>query len=74
MAVSKAEQTAKLIIKVKTGVNENNNPVYSQRSFANFNPALSDEDVLSIGTMIGELQEHGVEAISRQENAVLTAE
>lgn len=74
MAVNKAEQTAKLMIKVQTGVNASGNPVYRQRSFANMNPALTDEDVLSIGTMIGELQEHGVEAISRQENAVLAAE
>lgn len=74
MAVNKAEQTAKLMIKVQTGVNASGNPVYRQRSFANMNPALTDEDALGIGTMIGELQEHVVEAISRQENAVLAAE
>ena len=71
MAVNKSEQAAKLMIKVQTGVNASGSPVYRQRSFANMNPALSDEDVLNIGTTIGQLQEHNVESISRQDNAVL---
>lgn len=74
MAVNRAEQTAKLIVKVENGVNASGNPVYAQRSFADLNTALTDDDVLSIGSMLGELQEHGVEAISRQESAVLAAE
>ena len=71
MAVNKSEQAAKLMIKVQTGVNASGNPVYRQRSFASMNPALADEDVLNIGTTIGQLQKHNVESISRQDNAVL---
>ena len=71
MAVNKSEQAAKLMIKVQTGVSASGNPVYRQRSFANMNPALADEDVLNIGTTIGQLQKHNVESISRQDNAVL---
>lgn len=74
MAAVRAEETVKLIIKVQTGISDSGNPVYSARSFANINTALSDDDVLDIGRSLAELQECAVQAVVRQENAALAAE
>lgn len=73
MATEKIEQSAKLIIKVQTGVNASGKPAYRQRVLANMNPALTDDEVLAIGQAIGGLQQHDIEAVSRQDNAVLAA-
>lgn len=73
MAVNKVEQTSRLIVKVETGINTAGQPVYRQRSFANLNPALSDEDVLAIGTALGALQQYRIEAVGRQDNAILAS-
>lgn len=74
MAVVKAEQSAKLMIKVQTGTNTSGDPVYRQRSLANLNPALTDEEVMAIGQALGTLQAHPIEAIARQDNAILANE
>lgn len=73
MAV-KTDKTSKLILKVQTGTNTAGEPTYSQRSFANINPALSDDDFLAIGTAVAALQSHTVGAVNRQDGAtVVTA-
>lgn len=74
MAVKQKSETAKLLVKVRTGSNEKGNPVYKQRAVANLNPALTNDDVFDIGEGLGNLQVHDVEEIGRQAYAVLVKE
>lgn len=71
MAATKKNQTSKLIIRVESGVNSSGAAVYSQRTFTHINPALSDDDVLNIGKVLGALQKYPVDSVNRQDAAAL---
>ena len=49
----KSEQATKLVLKVVTGQKADGTLSTAQRAFAGMNPALADEDLLSIGTKLG---------------------
>jgi Protein of unknown function (DUF1659). len=68
MAIKK-DQTSKMILKVQTGVNAAGVAAYSQRTFANIDPALSDDDFLAIAKALGSLQSQTVGSIHRQDAA-----
>ena len=70
----KSEQATKLVLKVVTGQKADGTPSTAQRSFANVNPALSDEDILSIGTKLGALQRYEIAAVGRTDSAQIVAE
>ena len=72
MAATKSEATARLILKVETGQTAAGAPVYSQRSFAHINPALTDDDVLAIGNALAGLQIRPLGSVHRQDTAKLT--
>ena len=46
----------------------------AQRTIANVNPALADEDLLSIGTKLGALQRYEVASVGRTDSADIVAE
>ncbi len=60
----------KLQLKVITSTDSAGKEHIAVRSF-HVNPALSDDDVLSIGTKLGSLQSYPVSAICRQDDAAL---
>jgi hypothetical protein len=71
MAATKSEAAAKLILKVETGQTSTGVPIYSSRTFANINPALTDDDVLAIGSALAGLQSRSLGSIHRQDTAKL---
>ena len=62
--------TTRLQVKVITGTNSQGKDAIATRSF-NVNPALDDEDILSIGHKLASLQSLPVQDICRQDNAGL---
>ncbi|SHK49235.1 Protein of unknown function [Selenomonas ruminantium] len=60
----------KLQIKVITATDNSGKEQIAVRSF-NVNPALTDADLLAIGTKLGSLQSFPVSDICRQDNAAL---
>lgn len=70
----KSEQTTKLVLKVVTGQKADGTLSTAQRVFAGMNPALADEDILSIGTKLGALQRYEVAAVGRTDSAQIVAE
>ena len=69
MAATKNDAASKLILKVEIGKTAAGQPSYSQRTFANLNPALSDEDVLAIGSALAGLQSYPLGSVNRQDTA-----
>ena len=60
----------KLQVKVITGTNSQGKDAIATRSF-NVNPALADEDILSIGRKLSRLQNLPVQGVCRQDTAGL---
>lgn len=71
MATVKINETAKLVVNVETGVDEKGKAKYSQRSILALNPAISDDDARTIGSLYGGLQTYPVGSILRQSTATL---
>ena len=74
MAAKKDMQSTKLVLKVVTGTDAEGQALTSQRSIANVNPAISDDDLLAIGSKLGALQAHDVASVSRVDSASLVEE
>ena len=74
MAVTKSEQSAKLVLAVEVGTTASGAAKYAQRSISKMNPAISDGDMFDIGEGIGTLQVYPVGSIIRQDTAVLVRE
>lgn len=68
---TRKEATSKLIIKVAAGMNAAGKTTYKQRTFTNVNPALTDEDFLSVGDKLAALQSEEIGGIVRQDAAKL---
>lgn len=74
MAVVKQPQSSCLQIKVQTGVNASGAPTFRLRSLKNLKALAADAAIYAIGKALGALQDHGVVAISRQDQANLSEE
>lgn len=74
MATVKENETARLTVKVESGVDESGKAKYSARSITDLDPALGDDDARTIGELYGGLQAYPVSAIVRQVSAVLVEE
>ena len=70
----KSEQATKLVLKVVTGQKADGTLSTAQRALAGMNPALADEDILSIGTKLGALQRYEIAAVGRTDSAQIVAE
>ena len=71
MAKEIAASTMKL--KLVSGQDAKDNPKYSSRSFKDINTELSDEDMLSVGTAMANLQTMPLGQVLRTDTAVLDA-
>ncbi len=67
---TRKDATTKLAVQVILS-SDGEKEKYGQRVFMHINPALSDEDVLSIGTKLGALQSYAVKAVNRTDAAGL---
>lgn len=73
MAVKKNSETD-MVLKVQTGISEDENPTYSRRTIGNINPSLSDDNFLDVGTSIASLQKYTLGTVIREDSAEITAE
>lgn len=67
------DQTTKIALKVATGTGESG-ATYKNRNFSRINPALADDDALSIGTKLAGLQTHPLHSVIRTDAAVLASD
>ncbi len=74
MSVNVIPVSARLQLRLNTGLDENLNPVYRTRSFSNVKPAADNEDLFELAQEIGSLQVHNLEAVRRLDEVELEAE
>jgi len=74
MAAKKDTQSTKLVLKVVTGMNAQGKALTSSRTLSSVNPAISDDDLLAVGSKLGALQAHEVASVSRVDSASLVEE
>ena len=74
MAAKKEDASTKLVVKVVTGVATSGKAITANRSFSAVNPAVTDDQMLDVGTKIGALQSHDVQAITRIDTANMVAQ
>ncbi len=71
MSVTVVPIGTRLTLRLNTGLDENMNPVFRNRSWSNFKPSASNDAVHEIGEQLGSLQVHHVDSIRRaDENAL----
>lgn len=74
MAAKKETQSSKLVLSVVTGTGTNGKDITATRTFSAVNPAVSDDDLYTVGVALGKLQSHAVGAVKRIDTATLVAE
>ncbi len=74
MATARNKKTTVLKLGIITGVSTKGTDLVGTRTINNINPEISDDDLLAIGSAIGELQTYEVTEVRRQDAAVLAAE
>lgn len=74
MAIVTKEAGTKLLIKVENGLTPGGKTAYAQRSFAEVNPAITNEDLYAVGSGIAGLQANALSAIQRQSTVTLAEE
>jgi len=74
MAVNVIPVSARLQLRLNTGLDENLNPVYRTRSFSNVKPAADNEDLFELAQEIGDLQVHTMETVRRVDEVELEEE
>jgi hypothetical protein len=74
MAVTATPLTARLQLRLNTGLDENFNPVYRTRSFSNVKTSSDNEDLFELAGEIAGLQEHTLDAVRRVDEYELEEE
>ena len=64
MAIVAKEASTKLLLKVENGQTAGGKTAYAQRSFAEVNPAITNEDLYAVGTGLAGLQTNALMDIS----------
>lgn len=72
MGVQKTNESAKLVLKVRTSHDAEEKAVVATRTFNNVNPAISEKDVYEVGKAIADLQVYPLESVKVQETANLS--
>lgn len=68
MAVKKNVE-CNIVIKVQTGTTTTGKPSYASRSFGDINPEISDDNVLTIGQKLADLQKYSLGSVNREDLA-----
>lgn len=74
MAVTAIPLTARLQLRLNTGLDENFNPVYRTRSYSNVKTSADNEDLFELAGEIAGLQEHTLDAVRRVDEYELEEE
>ena len=74
MAVTAIPLTARLQLRLNTGLDENFNPVYRTRSHSNVKTSADNEDLFELAGEIAGLQEHTLDAVRRVDEYELEEE
>ncbi len=73
MAVNVTPVSARLQLRLNTGLDENFDPIYRTRSFSNVKTGTDNEDLFTVAQEIGGLQEHTLSAVRRIDEVELEA-
>ncbi len=74
MAVTAIPVGTRLTLRLNTGLDENLNPVYRNRTWRNVKPSASHANLHALAEEIGALQVHNVEAVRRVDENELEEE
>jgi len=65
MPVNTVPVTARLQLRLNTGLDEEMNPIFRTRSFSNVKSSADNEDLYALAQELGGLQVHAVDAVRR---------
>ena len=65
MSVTVIPVGSRLTMRLNTGLDENMNPVFRNRSFHNIKTGASDQDLFDVASQLGLLQAHTVDSVRR---------
>ncbi len=65
MAVNAIPLTARLQLRLNTGLDANFNPIYRTRTFSNIKTSADNENLFALAEEIGGLQLHTLDAVRR---------
>lgn len=74
MAVQVLSLPGTLVLRLNTGVDQEGNPVYSNRRWSNVNPNANSEAVYDAARALAGLQVHALSTVQYQENSELVEE
>ncbi len=74
MAVSAIPLTARLQLRLNTGLDESFNPIYRTRTFSNIKTSADNEDLFELAEEISNLQLHTLDAVRRVDEYELEEE
>ena len=72
MAVSKAVESSKMVLRVQSGLDGAGKAVYKNVSLSGLNPAAADADVFDAATALSGLQQYTVASVLRVDQGHLT--
>ena len=73
MSVEVTPISARLQLRLNTGLDENMNPVYRTRSYSNVKPGADNVGLFELAQELGTLQVHGLDAVRRVDEVELSA-
>ncbi len=65
--------SARLQLRLNTGLDENMNPVFRTRSYSNVKPGAGNTDLFELAQELGSLQVHTLDAVRRVDEVELEA-
>lgn len=74
MAVQVLPLPGTLVLRLRTGMDGDGEPVYTNRRWSNINPEADSEAVFDVAQAIAGLQIHALTAVEHQENSRLVGE
>lgn len=74
MAITVVPVSARLQLRLNTGLDENFNPVYRTRSFSNVKTDADNTDLFELAQEIGTLQVHTIDSVRRLDEVELEEE
>lgn len=71
MSITVIPVTARLQLRLNTGLDEELKPIYRTRSYSNVKPSADNEDLFVLAQEIGSLQQHALSTVRRVDEVEL---
>ena len=71
MSVTAVPFNARLTLRLNTGLDENFNPIFRNRSWSNIKTGVAHEALHTLGTQFASLQVHTLDSVRRTDEAEL---